>query len=110
MKDKKKESYYAELIADESDNAAYLSDMDTYELLYMNKKARELYHISSNEDIRGKKCYEILQGKNTPCSFCTNHLLNAETFYVNEYYNPFVGRYFLSKDKKLGAPRLVGVS
>ncbi len=101
MKDKKKESYYAELIADESDNAVYLSDMDTYELLYMNKKARELYRISSNEGIREKKCYEILQGKDTPCSFCTNHLLTADSFYVNEYYNPFVGRYFLSKDKKL---------
>lgn len=103
MKDKNKEwiSYYTQLIADESDNAAYLSDMDTYELLYLNRKARELYRIKSNEDVVGKKCYEVLQGEDSPCSFCTNHLLNTETFYVNEYYNPFVGKYFLSKDKKL---------
>ena len=103
MKDKNKEwiSYYTQLIADESDNAAYLSDMDTYELLYLNRKARELYRIKSNEDVVGKKCYEVLQGEGAPCSFCTNHLLNTETFYVNEYYNPFVGKYFLSKDKKL---------
>lgn len=103
MKDKNKEwiSYYTQLIADESDNAAYLSDMDTYELLYLNRKARELYRIKSNEDVVGKKCYEVLQGEDAPCSFCTNHLLNTETFYVNEYYNPFVGKYFLSKDKKL---------
>lgn len=95
MKDKNKEwiSYYTQLIADESDNAAYLSDMDTYELLYLNRKARELYRIKSNEDVVGKKCYEVLQGEDSPCSFCTNHLLNTETFYVNEYYNPFVGKY-----------------
>ena len=101
MEDKEWISYYTQLITDESDNAAYLSDMDTYELLYLNRKARDLYRIESNEDVVGKKCYKVLQGEDAPCSFCTNHLLNTKTFYVNEYYNPFVGKYFLSKDRKL---------
>lgn len=101
MEDKEWISYYTQLITDESDNAAYLSDMDTYELLYLNRKARDLYRIESNEDVVGKKCYKVLQGEDAPCSFCTNHLLNTKTFYVNEYYNPFVGKYSLSKDRKL---------
>ena len=40
----------------------YVSDMDTYELLYMNKKAREMYGFKVMEDLAGRKCHELGQG------------------------------------------------
>lgn len=53
------------------DALVYVSDMQTYELLYLNKYAK-------NEvgDGVGKLCYETLQGeRTTPCEFCTNDKL-----------------------------------
>lgn len=34
----------------------YAADMDTYELIYMNQKTREIYGYDSMEQIQGKKC------------------------------------------------------
>ena len=39
----------------------YASDIDTDELVYMNKKALRMYGIHSLDEIAGKKCYEVLQ-------------------------------------------------
>ena len=39
----------------------YASDIDTDELVYMNKKALRMYGIHSLDEISGKKCYEVLQ-------------------------------------------------
>ena len=36
----------------------YTADMDSYELIYMNSKAREVYGYSSDSEFKGKKCYE----------------------------------------------------
>lgn len=42
----------------------YVSDADTYELIYMNKKMRDTYGCSSHEDYQGKTvigCCRIIQ-------------------------------------------------
>ena len=39
----------------------YVADMNTYELIYMNAKAREWFQISDPEEYAGKKCYAVLQ-------------------------------------------------
>lgn len=46
-----------------------------------------------------KKCYEVLQGKTSPCEFCTNDRLCDDNFYTWEFTNPSIGRHFLLKDK-----------
>lgn len=38
----------------------YVTDMEKYTLVYMNKKLREMCGVSSEEDYVGKKCYEML--------------------------------------------------
>ena len=40
--------------------AVYASDVDTYELLYLNKAARDLFQFKDESDYKGKNCYEIL--------------------------------------------------
>lgn len=77
----------------------YLADTETYELLYLNKSGRQQFGIGFDEDISGRRCYELLQGKDCPCSFCTNHLLSADAYYEWEIYNEIPGGRYLLKDK-----------
>lgn len=77
---------------------AYVADMDTYEVLYMNKKALETYGLHSLDEIQGKKCYELLQGSSAPCSICNNHNLKEGFFREWHYYNPLLKKSLHLKD------------
>ncbi|MBQ4529597.1 MAG: EAL domain-containing protein [Lachnospiraceae bacterium] len=83
-------------IVEEFDQIVYVSDIETYELYYINKTGRRL--LDSHEPL-GQKCYKILQGKEEPCSFCTNHLLYQHQFYKWEKTNPLFDRKYILKDK-----------
>jgi len=52
---------------DGMEEAVYVADPKTYELLYMNPSAKKGWGGKI-----GDKCYKVLQNKNSPCSFCTN--------------------------------------
>lgn len=76
----------------------YVSDADTYELVYMNKKARRIYGVNSNQDIIGKKCYEILQNCHNICAICNNNNITPGHFKEWEYYHPIIGENLMIKD------------
>ncbi len=76
----------------------YVCDMDTYEMEYMNRKTLEWLGYTSLEQVKGKKCYEILQNGTHPCEFCTNHLLKEKQFYEWQRYNPIMKRDYALKD------------
>lgn len=76
----------------------YASNIDTYEMEYMNQKGCEVYGYSSFEEIRGRKCYEILQNETTPCEFCTNRYLKKGEFHEWKHYNEVLGKMYSSKD------------
>lgn len=86
------------VVAAEWDAIVYVSDIATYELLYMNAYGKKHFGL---DDIRGRKCYEAIQGLDAPCPFCTNRLLTRESFYVWEHSNAHTGRCYLLKDKLL---------
>ncbi len=86
-------------ILDNSDSIVYVSDLDTYELLYLNARGKRATGIISDEDLKGRLCYKVLQGKDEPCDFCTNHLLCEENYYEWSFYNPNLDTTFLLKDK-----------
>lgn len=81
----------------------YVTDMDSYELVYMNRKAREMYGVHSMEALVEKKCYELLQGNSTPCTICNNAELTSGNFKEWRCYNPFVGKHLLLKDTMIEA-------
>ena len=54
---------------------AYASDMDSYEIVYMNRKTLETYGISHVDELRGRKCYEVFYGNGFPCVMCSNEEL-----------------------------------
>lgn len=76
----------------------YVSDADSYELIYMNRKMLEMYGFQSPEEISGKKCYEVLQNGSRPCAFCNNHELSPGNFREWGYYNPILGKHLVLKD------------
>lgn len=79
----------------------YATDMDTYEIIYMNKKALECYNLYSVEECNGRKCYEVLQGQSAPCAMCTNPRLREGEFVEWRYYNPTFCRMMELKDTML---------
>ena len=78
--------------------AVYASDVDTYELLYLNKAARDLFQFKDESEYKGKNCYEILQQCSSPCAMCTNNRLKPGVFYEWSRFNPLVRRSYLLKD------------
>ncbi|MED9993106.1 MAG: hypothetical protein U0I98_00610, partial [Oscillospiraceae bacterium] len=58
-------------ILDQIDEVIYISDLNTYEMLYLNR-----YGVAKFGSFKpGAKCYEHLQGVSAPCEFCTNKIL-----------------------------------
>lgn len=78
----------------------YISDMDTYDLLYVNKHSCDTLQVSQSQLI-GRKCYEAIQGRSSPCPFCTNSRLSKEKSYDWEFYNPNLNRTFMIKNRML---------
>lgn len=83
-------------LAEDMEEIVYLSDINTYELLYLNPAGRSILGI---DNYKGKKCYEVLQGRNSRCEYCTNNLLNQNKYYIWESSHVFLNRPFLLKEK-----------
>lgn len=76
----------------------YAVDMENYELVYMNRRAREVYGIKSLNEVKEKKCYEILGGCSAPCAICNNKELKPGYFLEWKHYNPLIGKMLAIKD------------
>ena len=72
-------------ILDQIDEIIYIADLESYELLYLNRIGRE----RSGTPAPGVKCYEFLQGEEKPCKFCTNgelsHLQDKRITWVRQH-------------------------
>lgn len=87
---------FSTLAMDNHSNICYIADPVTYELLYINRKGRELAGIGNER--KGLKCYQVLQGLDAPCDFCTNHLLQPGKEYCWEFYNSKFKKFFNLRD------------
>lgn len=78
--------------------AVFVSDVDTDELIYMNRLAREQYGFQAVEEVRGKKCHEVLKG--CACAFgaCNKNRLHSGQFEEWKYYNSVLGKHYSIKD------------
>lgn len=74
----------------------YVSDIETYDLLFANEAGKKTFHI---DNTKKNKCYKVIQGFDAPCPFCTNHLLSMDETYSWEYTNPLTKRHYLLKDR-----------
>jgi|GEM_PF-55854 len=86
------------LLVDVLDEIVYVSDIVTYELLYVNRAGRILMGLM-DADYVGRHCYEVLQHRTSPCPFCTNDKLCHDGFYIWEHANTVFNRHYILKDK-----------
>lgn len=87
-------------VLDGLDASIYVADMETYEVLYVNRVLRDALKSSAP----GKLCYEAFQGRSEPCPFCTNHkLVGADGGPAGvvawEYKNPVNQRWYDIRDR-----------
>lgn len=81
------------------DEAVYISDMETYDLVYMNESLKNHFDYQSHEEYSGKKCYEVIHGFNEPCPFCNNKKLKDKNWVSWIYTSPKLCKQFLIKDR-----------
>ncbi len=60
----------SQLAMDTQTFICYIIDFETYELLYVNKAAKEAFALTGNENYLGRHCYELFQLRNSPCEKC----------------------------------------
>lgn len=74
---------------------AYASDIESREIVYMNRAAMEQHGISSTEEVKGKHCYELFRGNSASCAICKGRELTEGKFTEWKYFNPVLGNYVL---------------
>ncbi|MDK2912497.1 MAG: hypothetical protein PWR29_1454 [Methanolobus sp.] len=90
-------------VFDAIDEPVYVCDPLTYELLFINSPLQ----AEHGKDVLGRKCYSVLQGRDSPCPFCTNDRIFGENLgksFVWETRNNVNKRWYRCIDKALEWP------
>ncbi|RQD58453.1 MAG: PAS domain S-box protein [Desulfonatronovibrio sp. MSAO_Bac4] len=89
-------------VLDSIDALIYVADMETHEILFMNKHGQEIFG-----NVSGKKCWQVLQsGQDGPCSFCTNEKLldaqgNSTGIYTWEFFSEKTNKHYQCFDRAI---------
>ncbi|MDH3315937.1 MAG: diguanylate cyclase [Gammaproteobacteria bacterium] len=89
-------------VLDSLDAVVYVADMETYELLFVNKFVVDVFG-----DIVGQPCWKAFQaGQSGPCAFRTNNKLldaagNPAEIYHWEFQNTITGRWYDIRDRAI---------
>ena len=87
-------------ILDGIEDVIYVADPKSYELLHANKAFTDDWGTG----VIGKKCYKVIQDRDDPCPFCTNHLIFGEYLgrsYVWEFQNQANKNWYRCSDKAI---------
>ncbi|UCH21459.1 MAG: hypothetical protein JSU83_23675, partial [Deltaproteobacteria bacterium] len=89
-------------VLDSIDADVYVADMETYEVLFMNKHMKDAF----GHDLVGRACWEVFHNNSEPCSHCTNDkLLDAEGnptgVCVWEGKNPITHKWYMNYDRAI---------
>lgn len=80
------------------DKMVYISDVETNDIIFMNRCLRESLGLKPTDTYKGQKCHKLLQGSDVPCSFCNNKRLKVGEFDVWAHENPVMEQRFVVKD------------
>ncbi len=89
-------------IFDSINQAIYVSDPRTYEVLFVNTNLKERL----GHDPTGSACYREFQGRTSPCDFCTNEIIlrRKGQAHIWEFHNQFLNRDYLLTDRIIRWP------
>lgn len=102
VENRKKSAYLSQMMddfrapIDDISELVYIADIENHDLLYINEAGRKTYHI---DDINHLKCYRALQGRDSPCPFCTNKKIKGGEVYTWEFTNALTNRHYILKDR-----------
>ncbi|WP_300460532.1 transporter substrate-binding domain-containing protein [Desulfobacula sp.] len=87
-------------ILDSIDATVYVADIQTHEILFMNKNMIETF----GRDMTGEICYEAFRGESKPCSHCPINQLTDRNgpsgdVHVWQAENPKTGRWYINYDR-----------
>jgi PAS domain S-box-containing protein len=80
-------------LSDGIEESVYVVDPDKYEVLFANRKTKELF----GEDVIGKKCHKVFSNLNHPCPSCTNKYILGENIgktYTHDYQDEKTKRWY----------------
>jgi signal transduction histidine kinase len=89
-------------VLDSIDADVYVSDMSTYEILFMNQHMKD----SFGNDFTGQTCWQVFRNDSKACSHCTNEkLINTAGkptgVHIWECSNPLTGRWYINYDRAI---------
>jgi PAS domain S-box-containing protein len=89
-------------VLDSIDADVYVSDMGTYEILFMNKHMRDIF----GHDLIGQTCWRVFRKGSEPCKECTNIKLLDDKgkptgVYVWEGRNPITKKWYINYDRAI---------
>ena len=89
-------------VLDSIDATIYVGDMDTYEILFMNKHMIDAF----GADLTGQICYDVFRNESAPCNHCTNDQLldddgNPAGVCVWETKNPITDKWYINHDRAI---------
>jgi PAS domain S-box-containing protein len=89
-------------IFDSIDEIIYITDPNTYEILYVNQALKD----ALQKELIGGICYREFQSIDSPCDFCTNEIILKQkpAPYRWEYHNPKLGRDYAIVDRIIKWP------
>jgi len=89
-------------VLDSIDATIYAADMDTYEIIFMNK------HMQDNfgDNLVGQICYRVFRDEPHPCEHCTNARLldeqgNPTGVIIWEGKNPLTKKWYINYDRAI---------
>lgn len=86
------------LVVENMEELICICDSETGELWYLNSTGRRL---TGCYDYKGRKCFELMQNSNIPCSQCSGCKNKKNEFYVWETKNRHLNRHFIMKSKQI---------
>jgi two-component system, OmpR family, phosphate regulon sensor histidine kinase PhoR len=92
-------------IFDSMNAIIYVADLQTYELLFMNRHACGIF----GDDWQGRKCYEVLHGgRPVPCSYCATPRLivdgQPQPPVISEFLSETTGKWYQCLDRVIEWP------
>lgn len=83
-------------LLDQMDEVVYVMDIDTCKLFYMNSMAQRM---TGAIDYAGRKCYEVIAGRDKPCEVCCRNQLKEKKSVIQWDHNKFLKSDMLMEDK-----------
>ena len=89
-------------VLDSIDANIYVADMESYEILFMNKNLMNTF----GRNLTGELCWEGLKGESEPCKHCTNDQLIDENgkptgLCTWQNKNPITGKWYINNDRAI---------